>query len=41
MGTDRAQGDYKLIGDFRARKLSIEQAENFKLTLAKRFDEGL
>ena len=41
MGADRAQGDHEFIGDLRPGKLGLEQAENFKLTLAERLDEGL
>ena len=41
MGADRAQGDHEFIGDLRPGKLGFEQAENFKLTLAERLDQGL
>jgi hypothetical protein len=41
MCADSAQRDYKLIGDLWPRKLRFEQAEHFKLTLAKRLNEGL
>ena len=34
MGAERAQGDHEFAGDLRSRKLGVEQAEHFQLTLA-------
>ena len=41
MGADGTQADHEFLGDLRPGKLSFEQAENFKLALAERLDEGL
>src|SRR6266545_6337035 len=41
MCADRTQADHEFTGDLGTGKLSLEQAENFKLTPAERLDQRL
>jgi hypothetical protein len=39
MALNRAHGQHKLVGDLFVRQAGSNQAEDFKLALAKRLDE--